>query len=247
MCSLASNFVLDMVAIEGVTPYHSFNITTSWQEFKFSFIATDYESHSLIFYKSAGTPVLYGLTNVKIEHNPTGISGSTGWSPNPNDDNGSYVMLNKTIVMDPLKEGYFYKPHYKIQLKNYSAILNEGELPEILNCGDFISGMTYDNQIVLLAGQNDNNIKSLILKLNSLSGYTNSDLIRITKKSDLSYINLSINTSPNLNNCIIFNYDKNFMPGVSGITIDNYTIRKYGDIRIPLYAQDQYNGNCLWR
>jgi hypothetical protein len=247
MRSSDSEFTLDKVGIEGITPYHSFNITTSWQEFKFSFIATDYKSHSLIFYKSAGTPVLYGLTNVKIEQNPTGISGSTGWSPNPNDDNGSYVMSNKTIVMDPLKEGYFYKPHYKIQLKNYSAILNEGELPEILNCGDFISGMTYGNQIVLLAGQNDNNIKSLILKLNSLSGYTNSDLIRITKKSDLSYINLSINTSPNLNNCIIFNYDKNFMPGVSGITIDNYTIRKYGDIRIPLYAQDQYNGNCSWR
>ena len=145
------------------------------------------------------------------------------------------------------KEGYYYKPHYQIQLKNYSSIISQGEMPELLNCFDFTSGLTFDNQVVLLNGEDDNNIKSLILKLEDLNDFKNNDDIRITRNNDLSYINSKISIYLNLKNCILIAYNKSFMPGVSDLTINDYTIRKYSNSSIPLYCQDQYNGMCLWR
>lgn len=160
-------------------------------------------------------------------------------------NDGQFFLTGKTL--SPSTEGYFYNPHYEIKLKSYSAIVNEGEIKKLPNCFDFQSGMTFNNEIVMLSGKNDNQIKSLILKLENISGLTNYDIIRITKKDDKKYINVKISTSLNLDNCIIFPYDKNFIPNVSGITINDYYIGKYSSENIPSYAQDQYNGLCLWR
>lgn len=160
------------------------------------------------------------------------------------DTNGMYYTTQ--INLQSENEGYYYKPHYKIQLKNYSAIINEGELEKIDNCFNFESGITYDNQIVLLSTQTDENIKYLILKLTSISGYTNNDKIRITNING-NYISSNINVLSSTNNTISFIYNKNFMPNVHQITIDDYVIRKYKSSDIPLYAQDLNNGKCLWR
>jgi len=166
-----------------------------------------------------------------------------------------YHTLNETtglfdvtsVSMTEFKEGYYYKPHYSIQLKNYSRVISQGEIPELVNCEDFISGITYNNTVVKLSGSADSSIKSLILKLNSTTGLTNFDTIRITKNSDNSYINARITVSSNLKNSIIFPYEKTFFTSINLLTINNYTIRKYSGLDIPLFAQDMQNGNCLWR
>jgi hypothetical protein len=161
------------------------------------------------------------------------------------DEYGNFYI--EQVDMEPRKEGYFYKPHHRVKLKYYSDVLNSDEIIELENCFNFQSGMTFTNSIVELTGQNDNDIKSLILRLNNLSGITNYDVIRITRNSDKKYINLTINTSLNLNNCILFPYDKTFMPGVSGLNISDYTIRRYKKHTTPRYSQDQNNGLCSWR
>lgn len=158
---------------------------------------------------------------------------------------GLFQLTGSTI--GPYIEGYYYKPHYSIQLKNYSEIINTGEIPELNNCFDFETGTTFSNEIVLLSGKTDNEIKSLVLRVGNLSGLTDYDTIRITRKSDLKYINVKISIARNLKNSIIFPYDSSFMGSLSSLNIVNFVIRKYSSSDIPLYAQDMYNGNCQWR
>ncbi len=162
-----------------------------------------------------------------------------------NTDTGLFEIAS--IAMPTSNEGYYYKPHYSIQLKNYSRVISQGEIPKINNCEDFISGMTFSNSIVILSGETDNLIKSLVLRLDTTTGLTNFDTIRITKISDNSYLNLKITVSSNLKNSIIFPYVNSFFGSISGITINDYIIRKYSSSSIPLYCQDMYNGSCLWR
>lgn len=235
-----ANLTLDRVGVEGVTQYQSFNLTANWSKFKFTFTASDNQVHALIFYKSSTISSTFLITNVKIENNST----SSEWHSCPHDADGNYKFVNKTLNMTPFKEGYYYKPHYSIKLKNYSAILNEGEMPELIPCSDIIQGIDRNNEIVNLNGKNDDEIKSLLIKLPSTSGLTNFDMVRITNNSNDNYENFKITL---YGNHIVLPYNKEFMPIISDQTITNYTIRKYKTSDIPDYAQDMFNGNCLWR
>lgn len=161
------------------------------------------------------------------------------------DNSGSFFQTGKTL--SALTEGYFYNPHYEIELKKYSDIINEGELKILTNCFDFKSGLTFNNEVVLLSGQSDNNIRNLILRLNTLKDFYDYDNIRITRKSDKEFINTPITISINSDNYIFIPYDKDFMPNVSTLSIEDYELTKYSNKNIPLHSQDQYNGTCLWR
>lgn len=160
-------------------------------------------------------------------------------------EEGLFEITENVIPAD--KEGYYYKPHHLIQLKNYSAIISDGEMPIIENCFDFKSGLTYNNQLVLLKNSEDDNVKSILLQLKDLNGIRNYDYIRITNPLTNKYINVQITISNTLKNTILIPYDKIFMPKVKNIKIDNYTIRTYSSSDIPLYAQDNYDGSCVWR
>jgi hypothetical protein len=148
----------------------------------------------------------------------------------------------------PLREGYYYKPHHKIQLKNYSAVISDGELPQLIDCENCTSGLTFGNEIVLLSGQTDTNIRSLILKLKTIEGLTNFQNIRITETGDTnSYITPTINLSYVLKNSIIIPYIKDFFGSLTGLTMDNYIMRSIPDASIPIYCQDMGDGTCRWR
>jgi len=174
------------------------------------------------------------------------ISGNTFNYHNIN-DNGQFYLTGITTGYYP--EGYFYKPHYQIKLKDYSEIISKEELPAINNCYNFESGVTNSGEIVLLSGQNDDDIKSLIMRLPNLNGYVNNDDIRITNNLNKEYINVKINTLVISNNIslILFPYDKSFMPNVNQLSLNEYSINKYGGVDTPRYAQNQYDGNCRWR
>lgn len=168
------------------------------------------------------------------------VTGETFTYHNLNSDG---VFIPTGITLNPSKEGYFYKPHYKIQLKNYSEILTQGEIPELLNCENFISGVTETGDLITLSGET--NIKYLALKIQDDSGFANFDYVRITKK-DGKYLNLQI-ILYNIDNVILIPYISSFMGSLSDLTISDFIIRKYSNSQIPLYSQDNNNGICSWR
>lgn len=166
---------------------------------------------------------------------------------NYHDINSNGNLFLTGITLGYQKEGYYYKPHHLIQLKNISSVINQGELVKISDCFGIKSGITFDNQIVDIINQTDDNVKSLILKLKGDNTIGDYDRVRITRNSDGKYITVVVMTYNNIDNGIILPYDKYFMPSISTIDISDYTIRRYGDINIPEYAQDTDNDLCLWR
>lgn len=232
---------LDWVGVNNLPELgnYSFSLTTTWQRFSMPFVG-DGKKHGLIFQSKEANSNIFYITKIKVEENVI----LSDWTINPIENN--YVFINKTLPMEPFKEGYMYKPNYKIQLKEYSDIINNGEFPELNSCDNFISGMTIDNEIVLLDGQQNDNIKSLALRLESIDGLSNFDKIRITNNGNNKYVNLKITLPSNYKNTILIPYSS-FFGDISTLNTENYTIRKYSDSLIPMYCQDSYNGKCLWR
>lgn len=234
---------LDWVGVDNTEQIgtYSFPLTTSWQRYTMPIIG-DGNMRSLLFYtKVLGASKNFYITKIKVEKNDT----ATNWLLYPAE--GVYKFINKTIKLDPLLEGYYYKPHYRIQLKNYSSIISTGELPLIENCVDFVSGITTQNIVKKLNVSTDNEIKYLIFKVKSMTGLNSQDIIRITKNDDNSYVNIPINIYSYPEQLIIIPYNKSFFGTLSTLTIYDYTIRRYSNELIPKYCQDRYDGNCIWR
>lgn len=234
---------LDKVGLDrsdGIGSY-SFPLTTSWQQYNMTIVG-DGNMHALVFYtKILGTSKIFDITKIKVEKNNV----ATNWLPYPAE--GVYKFINKTIALDPLLEGYYYKPHYRIQLKNYSSVVSTGELPLIQNCEDFVSGITTQNIVKILSQCTDNEVKGLILKVESITGLNNRDVVRITNNSNNVYANMSINIYSSIDNLLIIPYNTSYFGTLSGLTAYDYTIRRYSNESTPKYCQDNYNGNCLWR
>lgn len=218
-----------------------FTLTTGWNRYTLQFVG-DGLPHNAGFYIAGTTIGTFYLAGIKSEID---ISGATNWGPNPIES--SYSFINKTIHIDELIEGYYYKPHYKIQLKNYSSVISSGKLEKLTPCSDFVSGATIEGDILLLETSQEEEISSLCLKFESINGLSTFDNIRITRNSDNKFINAKIIILSSLNNVISFKYNTSFFPTLSELHSDDYTIRKYSDNSIPLYCQDTYDGNCLWR
>ena len=230
---------LDNVGVADLPEFgtYSFSLTSSWERYSMTFVG-DGKRHNLIFQSTEINSNTFYITKIKIEQNET----LSNWSLNPIED--KYVFIKKTIHMNELKEGYMYKPHYKIQLKEFSDIINSGEFPELIPCNNFVSGMTDDNDIVILNGQK--NIKNLFLKITSIDNLHNFDKIRITDDRTNKFINLRVIISSSFNNTIIIPY-VSFFDDLEVLNISNYTIRRYANSDTPTYCQDTYDGKCLWR
>lgn len=240
---------LDLVGVEGLngTETYSFPLNEYWTQHTMEFIG-DGKIHNLIFYtKIANGSKEFYITKIKVEKN----SQVTSWKLHPTE--GTYNFINKTIKLDPLREGYYYKPHYKIQLKNYSSVISKGELIEVIPCGDFdycVTTARTETGEYIIKEKNlctDDEVKSLIFNSYITTGLTNYDIVRFTKKDNKEFINLKINVYFGGQNSIIVPYDKEFFGSISQLTIYDYVIRKYSSSSIPLYCQDNYDGTCLWR
>jgi hypothetical protein len=217
---------LDKVGVEDTIEFtgntYSFSLTTKWERYKMSFTG-DGRIHNIDFYSTQVNTIPFYITKVKVERN----NSFSNWTIDPIE--GDYKFIPKTVPMNAFKEGYMYKPHYKMQLKNYSKVISNGELPELKSCDKYFSGDTEG---------------SLSLKLDSIEGLHNFDRVRITKNDTKKYINVKIKLSSIYENTIFIPYDSTFF---NNLLISNYTIRQYGSSSIPSYCQDTYDGNCLWR
>ncbi len=185
--------------------------------------------------------------NFKVEQNTV----ATPWLPNPNDVNGNYKFGNKTIDLLPRNEGYFYKPHYKIPLKNYSEIITQGELIEITPCDLFISGVTFSDTVVLLNNSTENQIKQLILKITNINQFQDFDRLRISKLDSnnniIDHTTTNIRLNQKLSDCILIPYTIEFFGILADVNKNTYTFKKYYSELIPSYGDDLGNGKILWR
>lgn len=159
------------------------------------------------------------------------------------------VYVSNTYNLYSFDEGYIYKPHHKINIKNFSNTLINKKLPIVEICGDFkiITGET----ATYFDGQNlstDNDVKFLLLKPKDISLFVNNDYVRLTNNNN-EYINVKIIKYGDFleikyNN--LLSSDKAFLFN-NGFYIANFTINRYIDNETPLYAQDLGNGKCVYR
>lgn len=235
-----SNFTLNKVGIDGVTTT-SINVTNSWVNYNMTFSTNDYNFKNLIFYGYNSSNRFY-VTNIKIEKG----TSQTAWTSNPDDNDGKYIFGIKNLNLEPYKEGYFYKPNYKILLKNYSDSIVTVDFPDVKHCDGFISGVTFNNEIVLLENSLSNEIKQLILKIEDIDKYLTNDRIRITNKSSLNYKTLNVIKSE-INKFIYIPYNYDLMGDVTTLNINDFYIKRYLNEDVPDYCQDQFNGKCSWK
>lgn len=227
------------VEIDGILN-QQINIGNTWDYNHISFIG-DGKPHKITFTANGGGFVYIYLSNIKLENSQT----PSIWTPNPIDPDGQYSFDIRTKKLPICKEGYFYKPHYKINIKNFSQEVKTGVLELINTCGGFESGITFDNQIVILSGYTDSDIKNLLIKIDDTDGLVGFSYVRITK-NDKSFSNFKINILNNIPGVISIPYTK-FMGSLSLLNSTNFVFRKFTDDSIPLYCQDNYNNTCTWR
>ena len=169
--------------------------------------------------------------------------------------NSGFTFSITGSTLQSMNEGYYYKPNYRIFLKNYSSIINQGELDSITVCNPepFISGLTNNNNIVLLNSFTGptNDLKFLILKIDNSKAFLNFDRLRISKLDENNLIIDSITTNVKLQDNIIKNilipYDFIFFGNINNINSNTYVFQRYYSDSIPSYGQDLGNGKIVWR
>lgn len=223
------------ITISGTTIFQSYSIDTTESNI---FLGDIVEYNKTTLKETVIDDVYHRFNTVQRELDNTFI-----YHKGKND--GTYELISGEPFKS--KEGYFYKPHYKIPLKNYSNVVSQNEMPEVLNCENFVSGVTNDNVIVELSTQQSENVKYLILKMQNIENYVDYDTIRILRKTDKKHINTTIRLRGDLTSHLLIPYNETFFGDVTLVDINNYTIRKFNDPTIPLHAQDTGDGRIIWR
>lgn len=160
-------------------------------------------------------------------------------------ENNEYIKMYGEI--NPRNEGYIYKPHYKVKIKNYSKVLSTDKLFELKANTAPVSGITTSGLVNLLSNMTDNDIAYVIVVSDNFYLADSLNKIRVTRKVDNEYY-ISHSYVQNANfKLIAIEYDVQFMGAISGFTHSNYTYKVHGSSLIPDYAQDRYNGTCAWR
>lgn len=225
---------------------NDFLLTIGWKRYVINFIG-DGKKHSLIFGVRNNIDALrtIDITKIKVEEKLHDSDEPSKWSLNPIE--GDYKFVNKSIKLDPLKEGYYYKPHHRVELKKYSETLSSEQFIEIERCDDNITfGITkLDNLLASIRYYNDDEISYLAIKIKDSTLLKTFDYVRITDNTTKKYINKRISILTGSKNIILIPYDRDFFGSVQDIN-SNVTIRKFNQ-RTVLYAQDAYNGMCSWR
>lgn len=223
----------------------SFSLSSLWKRFTFNFIG-DGKTHPLVFGMTNKNKTEFNITKIKIEEKNIINIAPSEWSLNPNE--GEYKFISKSLNMDAFKEGYYYKPHYKIKLREYSEEISSEEFYKIRMCENIKYGVTYTGDTLVSLDSTDyldTDIQYLAVKIENIEYLNNFDYVRITKNDNKKYINLKIKKRNGSNNMILIPYIKDFFGSIYNL-FNNITIRKYNN-NTPLYCQDSYNGMCLWR
>ena len=175
----------------------------------------------------------------------------------------AYHIINSSATLSPTgdtlsenNEGYYYNPHHRIFLKNYSSILKQGELDTISrceNCEYFVSGITSNNNIVNLNTYSGttSGLTYLILKIGDNSSFLDFDRVRVSKlNSNLiasGHTTVNIKLRADMVNSILIPYNSDFFGSILDINTKTYKFQKYFSDLIPSYGQDIGNGKILWR
>lgn len=154
----------------------------------------------------------------------------------------------ETISLPAYKEGYFYKPHNKIYLKNYSSVLERGELSEINRCTTCaVSGITFNNVYTAITGQSHTEIKYIVVRVIDYSKYQNLNKVRVIRNSDDKFINTILLLRGDIQTSVLIPYDYSFMGDVNTLDLSGFKLKKYSSEDIPDYAEDLGDGRCVWR
>ena len=167
------------------------------------------------------------------------------------DANYLFTVTGGNTPIPPRNEGYYYKPHQRIPLKNYSDNVSQGELIELNVCQSCISGVTSGNTIVLLSGSTNNDIVYLAVKIDDTSTFLDFDRIRVGRYD--SNDNLIISKTYNIRlrgdipNTIFILYDYELYGNVTNIPNQNLKFKRYFSDTIPSYCEDMGDGRVFWR
>jgi len=167
----------------------------------------------------------------------------------------SFYDEDQKMYLEPRNEGYFYNPHYKIQIKNYSSIINQGELNTIVSCEDdiFTLGLNKDGNIINLNSYvgSESDIQYLILKISNSKNFLDFDRIRINKVDSnnniIKTLTLNIRIRGDINKSILIPYNSIFFGAIEDINNNIYQFKRYYSDSIPSYGNDMNNGRILWR
>ena len=164
------------------------------------------------------------------------------------DLNVNSLLYLKKRVIPPKNEGYFYKPHYKVTIKNFSVNKRQGEITKINPCDEevFVSGVTADDVIINLTPLNTDNLKYLLLKTSDK--FEDYDRLRISKTNgngDITNVKtVYVRVSHEIPQHVLIPYDDIFF---DDIFTTNYLFGKYYSDEIPSEAITINEGLVVWR
>lgn len=192
--------------------------------------------------------VYYYIKNIKVEKGKT----PSVWTPSLTEPSDILLTPNK-IIVDQKNEGYFYKPHYKIPIKNFSNVKKQGELDIIYPCDvePFISGVTESGSVVLLSTYIGSELEYLLLKINNIAEYNDYDRIRISKLNLNNEIidnkTFNIRIFSNSTDNIAIPYDDIFFGDVDGLNNNTYLFNSYYSPDIPSNSISISEDKVFWR
>jgi len=192
--------------------------------------------------------VWYWIKNIKVEKGEI----ATPWTPSKTEVS-NILMVKNIIIVQPKNEGYFYKPHYKIPIKNYSEIIQQGELIKITPCEaePFISGITSDNSVVLLSTYSGSDLLYLLLKVSNYNEFSDFDRVRISKLNSNNELTgnttLNIRLFNGINDNIAIPFDETFFGVLANINNNNYLFSSYYSPDIPSNSFYLNENKVVWR
>ena len=153
----------------------------------------------------------------------------------------------KVDILQPRNEGYFYKPHYKIDIKNFSEIINQGELVTLNTCDVFNYLIDKNNNLFEIQNYTGTtvDIYYLVVKLVNNSNFVDFDRVRVYKNNTHKTFNIRLRDD--IENCILIPYKQDFFGNVNSINGDEYVFKQYYSYLIPSYSEDIDGGRVFWR
>jgi hypothetical protein len=244
-----SSFYYYNAGISGVV-YSEIPINNTYTEFSFSFTTDNSLLSKTIRIDCNGNGVIDSFLyvyNIKLEE---GTEASV-WTPAKTEPS-DLLLVKNTVTVQPKNEGYFYKPHYKIPIKNYSEITQQGELIKITPCETepFISGVTSDNSVVLLS-YIGSDLTYLLLKVSDYNNFSDFDRIRISKLNSNNEITgsttLNIRLFSGINDNIAIPYIETFFGTINNVNSNKYLFSSYYSPDIPSNSFSLNENKVVWR
>lgn len=213
-------------------------------------ISTTYVINSYYYDSSEPRTGSVRVNWYKLEEGST----ATPWTPSPY-DSSDIVLVNNEIKLAPRDEGYYYKPHHKIMLKNYSQIIKQGDLVLVEPCDQepFTHLITKNNEIILIDSftGSTSDIKYITLKIPNINDFLDFDRVRISfldgQLNQTGSTTTNIRIDDNIISSILIPYTEAVFGSINTINEKIYKFQKYYSESIPIYGEDNGDGKILWR